>query len=84
MSPPAAGGTVEFFDGATSLGTSPLAGGLATFQTASLGVGSHSITGVYSGDAELRREHQWGRDAGCRQGHYSNRPWQHPEPIRRR
>ncbi len=51
VSPATAGGTVEFFDGATSLGTSPLAGGVATFLTASLSVGSHSITGVYSGDA---------------------------------
>ncbi len=51
VSPSTAGGTVEFFDGVTSLGTSSLAGGIATFQTASLSVGSHSITGVYSGDA---------------------------------
>jgi len=44
-------GTVEFFDGATSLAVQPLAGNTASFSTTGLSVGSHSITAVYSGDA---------------------------------
>jgi len=43
-------GTVAFSDGGTSLGTGMLASGQATFTTSSLAVGSHSITGQYSGD----------------------------------
>jgi len=43
-------GSVEFFDGATSLGTAALSGGSTTLSTSALAVGSHSITGVYSGD----------------------------------
>jgi hypothetical protein len=53
VSPPGAGspgGSVEFFDGATSLGTSPLSGGSATLNTAALAAGGHSLTAVYSGD----------------------------------
>jgi hypothetical protein len=46
-------GTVAFMDGATLLGTSPLGGGVATFSTASLAVGTHSITAVYSGDSSF-------------------------------
>jgi uncharacterized repeat protein (TIGR01451 family) len=44
-------GTVTFFDGATALGTVPLAGGTATFTTSSLTIGTHSITATYNGDA---------------------------------
>jgi len=46
-------GTVSFFDGATLLGTSTLTGGVATFISSVLGVASHSITSVYSGDASF-------------------------------
>ena len=46
-------GTVEFFDGATSLGAPALAGGTASVTSDTLGVGSHTITAVYSGDANL-------------------------------
>jgi hypothetical protein len=42
------GGTVEFFDGATSLGTKPLSGGTATLTTGALSVGSHIIKAVYT------------------------------------
>ncbi|QIY66078.2 Ig-like domain repeat protein [Streptomyces sp. RPA4-2] len=42
-------GTVSFFDGATLLGTGALSGGVATFTTSSLSVGSHSLTAVYGG-----------------------------------
>ncbi|HEV7766444.1 MAG TPA: Ig-like domain repeat protein, partial [Thermoanaerobaculia bacterium] len=45
-------GTVEFFDGATSLGTGGVNGiGEAALTTSSLSVGTHSITANYSGDA---------------------------------
>ena len=47
------GGTVEFFDGATSLGTVTLASGAASISIATLGVGSHNITAVYGGDANF-------------------------------
>ncbi len=42
-------GTVEFFDGATELGTSNVSGGMATFTTSALALGSHTITATYSG-----------------------------------
>ncbi len=41
VSPAAATGTVEFFDGATSLGTGTLSGGVATFATTAL-AGRHA------------------------------------------
>ncbi len=47
-------GTVTFKDGATTLGTNSLNGGspdTATFSTAALVAGAHSITAVYNGDA---------------------------------
>jgi hypothetical protein len=44
-------GTVTFNDGTVALGTVPLAGGAATFTTASLAPGQHVITANYSGDA---------------------------------
>jgi hypothetical protein len=50
VSPSAATGTVQFFDGATSLGTVPLSGGKATLSTSALLVGPHSITANYNGD----------------------------------
>ncbi|MFF4283427.1 Ig-like domain repeat protein, partial [Streptomyces kronopolitis] len=46
-------GTVSFFDGATLLGTAPLIAGSATLNTSALAVGSHSLTAVYSGDANF-------------------------------
>ena len=45
-------GSVQFFNGASSLGTSALGGGgTATLTTSALTQGSHTITAVYSGDA---------------------------------
>ena len=45
-------GTVQFLDGATSLGTPvALSAGVAALSNSSLAVGPHSITAVYSGDA---------------------------------
>jgi hypothetical protein len=46
-------GTVTFYDGATAIGTGPLSSGTATFSTASLSIGSHSITAVYGGDSNF-------------------------------
>jgi hypothetical protein len=44
---------VTFKDGATALGTVTLASGIATFSTANLNVGAHSITVVYNGGTEF-------------------------------
>ena len=51
VTPNSATGTVQFLDGAASLGVVPLSGGAAALSTAALGAGTHSITAVYSGDA---------------------------------
>jgi sugar lactone lactonase YvrE len=51
VTPSAANGTVEFHDGTTVLGTSPVTGGIATLSAASLSSGSHSLTAVYVRDA---------------------------------
>jgi hypothetical protein len=51
VSPSTATGTVQFFDGATVLGASALAAGSASFGATSLTQGTHTITAVYSGDA---------------------------------
>lgn len=45
-------GTVSFFDGSTLLGTVNLnSSGIATLSLSTLGVGAHSVTAVYSGNA---------------------------------
>jgi hypothetical protein len=45
-------GTIQFMDGATALGAPvALSGGAAQLPTAALSVGQHSISAVYSGDA---------------------------------
>lgn len=46
-------GTVTFNDGATTLGTGTVAGGVATFATSTLTVSSHPITAVYNGDVNF-------------------------------
>jgi polygalacturonase/sugar lactone lactonase YvrE len=46
-------GSVAFMDGSTLLGTGTITGGVASLTTASLAVGSHSITAIYSGDANF-------------------------------
>jgi hypothetical protein len=46
-------GAVTFYDGTTSLGTGPLAAGVATYATTALPIGSASITAVYGGDANF-------------------------------
>jgi hypothetical protein len=45
-------GTVEFFDGATALGSGSVsAQGAATFASTSLAVGTHALTAKYGGDS---------------------------------
>jgi hypothetical protein len=44
-------GTVTFSKNGTVLGTAPLVGGVATFTTASLPIGSNPVTASYAGDA---------------------------------
>ena len=51
VSPTSATGTIQFLDGSTSLGTATVASGSATLSLTTLAVGTHSITSVYSGDA---------------------------------
>ena len=46
-------GSVEFFDGLTSLGTASLSGGQASLTTSALSVGSHPVTVVYAGDSNF-------------------------------
>ena len=43
-------GNVDFYDGATLLGTRQLAGGIATFTTSTLTTGTHALAAQYSGD----------------------------------
>jgi hypothetical protein len=50
VTPGTATGTVQFLDGATVLGTSPVAGGVATLSLSTLSADTHAITAVYSGD----------------------------------
>ena len=46
-------GTVEFFNGGTSLGTGTLSGGIATLSTSSLPRGQLAISANYSGDTNF-------------------------------
>jgi hypothetical protein len=47
-------GTVSFFDGATNIGSGTLDGtGMATLTTGALGVGDHTLTAAYAGDANF-------------------------------
>src|SRR5262249_7820206 len=48
-------GTVTFFDGAATLGSSPLAGGGAAVTTTSLAAGVHPIKATYGGGPNLAR-----------------------------
>jgi hypothetical protein len=47
-------GIVTFFDGASMLGTASLVNGAATFPTALLTPGSHTLTASYAGNAEFQ------------------------------
>ncbi len=50
VTPSAATGTITFADGNTTLGTGTLSGGIATYTTSALALGTHSITASYGGD----------------------------------
>ena len=52
VTPPGApipGGTVDFYDGATRIGSATLSNGQASFATSGLSVGAHAITASYEG-----------------------------------
>jgi hypothetical protein len=46
-------GMVSFLDGGTVIGTGTLSGSIATFTTAALSAGSHSVTASYGGDGNF-------------------------------
>jgi hypothetical protein len=52
VSPSAATGTVQFFDGTRLLGTATVSGGAASLTVVAQTVGTHQITAQYSGDAK--------------------------------
>jgi hypothetical protein len=45
-------GQVTFYDGTTMLGQSSLSGGMVSFTSSSLSVGSHTISATYGGDSD--------------------------------
>ncbi len=45
---------MTFKDGATTLGTATLSGGIAMFNTSSLTHGNHHITASYGGNANFK------------------------------
>ena len=51
VAPATASGSVQFFNGATLLGTVTISGGQAQFTSTALPVGTNSLTVTYSGDA---------------------------------
>jgi len=50
---PPDGEVITFVQGTTTLGTSPLSGGSATFTTSSLSAGSNSVKAAYPGDSSF-------------------------------
>jgi large repetitive protein len=50
---PPDGEAVTFKEGTTVLGTGALSGGMATFTTSTLPVGTNAIKAVYGGDVHL-------------------------------
>ena len=56
------GGTVEFFDGATSIGTAPVVDGVATLAHTFTAAGTHTITATFSGATGFA-----GSNAGAKQ-----------------
>src|SRR5262249_43912022 len=49
VSPASAMGSIQFMDGAVSLGGTTIVNGAASFSIATLSAGNHSLTAVYSG-----------------------------------
>lgn len=47
------GGTVIFLDGTTNIGSAPLNAGQASITISTLAAGTHSITAIYSGNADF-------------------------------
>jgi Bacterial Ig-like domain (group 3) len=54
------GGSVQFSDGATPLGTAPLTGGQASFSTSALAPGSHTIIATYGGSSAAMGQFVYG------------------------
>ncbi len=54
VTPGAATGTITFADNGSSLGTVNMVAGAASYLTASLGSGNHSVTATYSGDGQFQ------------------------------
>ena len=48
-------GTVTFLDGGNIIGISPVVNGQATYSVSNLSVGGHTLTAVYSGDANYNQ-----------------------------
>ena len=64
------GENVTFMSGTTSLGTAQLTSGAASLTTTALPTGTDSITAVYGGDPELRRQHFDGSQPDGQQGQF--------------
>ena len=54
VTPSSATGTVNFFDGSTTVGSATLVSGVASFTTSSLTAGQHSLTATYAGGASYQ------------------------------
>ncbi|OWK44011.1 putative internalin [Fimbriiglobus ruber] len=61
------GGSVDFYDGSTLVGTATLSGGTATFTTNDLAAGSRFVTAVYDGDANFTGSQSNGADVAVAQ-----------------
>jgi large repetitive protein len=51
VAPAAATGTVQFFEGGTSLGTAAVSNGVAVLSISTFAAGTHNVNSLYSGDA---------------------------------
>jgi hypothetical protein len=65
---PPNGETVSFMEGPAVLGTGSLTDGSASFTSSALSVGPSTVTAVYGGELQIRRQHIEYRDADCEQG----------------
>ncbi len=53
INPNTSTGTIEFYDGATPIGSNTISGGTATLNLSTLSPGTHSITAKYLGDGSI-------------------------------